>query len=129
MAWELPGFKLPGKRAAADLSALQFRFVVDNATGFIAQSTTAGGVVAGVLQNKPGNNQAAEVMIFGVSKVVAGAAITEGTAVMSDATGRAVPVVGSAAFPAVNYRAGIALSSAAAAGELIPVLLLHMGNV
>ncbi len=122
MAWELPGFKLPGKRAAADLSALQFRFVVDNASGFIAQSTTIGGVVVGVLQNKPGNNEAAEVMVTGVSKVVAGAAITEGTAVTSDAVGRAaVPAAG-------NYRVGIALSSAAAAGEVIPVLLLHMGN-
>ncbi len=122
MAWELPGFKLPSKRAAADLSALQFRFVVDNASGFIAQSTTLGGVVVGVLQNKPGNNEAAEVMVTGVSKVVAGAAITEGVAVTSDAVGRAVVAA------AGNYRIGLSMAAAAAAGEVIPVLLLHMGN-
>ena len=122
MAWELPGFKLPGKRAAADLSALQFRFVIDNASGLIAQNTTLGGVVIGVLQNKPGLNQAAEVMVTGVSKVVAAGAITEGAAVTSDAVGRATPAA------AGNYRVGIALASAAVAGELIPVLLLHAGN-
>lgn len=129
MAYDSPGRKLTGKRAAADLSALQFRFVVQNSLGFIAQSTTAGGVAIGVLQNKPGNNEPAEVMVTGTSKVVAGAAVSEGAHVMSDAFGRAVPVVASAAFPAVNYRVGIAQSTAAAAGEVISVELLHMGNV
>ncbi len=129
MAYDSPGRKLTGKRAAADLSALQFRFVVQISPGFITQNTTVGGFVIGVLQNKPGNNDPAEVMVDGTSKVVAGAAVTEGTHVMSDGFGRAVPVVASATFPAVNYRVGVAQSTAAAAGEVISVELLHMGNV
>ncbi len=122
MAWESPGEKLTGKRAAADLSALQFRFVVLNASGFIAQNITVGGLVIGVLQNKPGNNQPAEVMVTGVSKVVAGAAVPEGAAVTSDAVGRVVPAA------AGNYRIGVAVSAAAGAGEVISVRLLHAGN-
>lgn len=121
MAYEVPGFGLGTLTAAADLSALQYRFVVVNASGDIAQST-ASGDVAGVLQNKPTLGEAAQVMTDGVSKVVAGAAVAAGAKVMSNASGQAITAT------ATNKAVGMALAAAAAAGEIIPVLLKDLGT-
>jgi hypothetical protein len=71
----------------------------------------------GVLQNKPQvEGQAATVGIFGVSNVIAGAAVVAGVNVQSDTSGRAITL-------AAGTAVGVALSAAAGAGELISVLL------
>jgi hypothetical protein len=59
------------------------------------------------------------VLIMGVHRMIAGAAITKGTPVTSDAQGRAIPV------PAGNNRwqAGVAWTAAAQAGDVIDVFL------
>jgi hypothetical protein len=126
MAYEIPGFKLGTLLSDADLSASQFRFVNANADGEVIRNVTAGADVLGVLNNKPNAaGQACEIVVDGVAKVVAGAAITlgaNGTKVMSDNQGRAV------AATATNKAVGYALAAAGAAGEIIPVLLLRMGT-
>lgn len=77
-------------------------------------------VVIGVLQNKPQNTgNAATVGIRGVSKVVADAAITAGANIKCSADGQAATA---GAGPTV----GVALTSAANAGELVSVLLLQL---
>lgn len=58
------------------------------------------------------------VLAIGTVSVEAGAAITAGATVKSDAQGRAVPWATSGA------RLGIALTAASAAGELVEVLLV-----
>ena len=118
MAYERPGEMDGHHRAAGDLRELQFRFVILNGSGLMAQNTTAGGRVSGVVQNKPNTNQAVTVMQTGVSKVVAGAAITQGALVMSDNVGRAVPATGT------NIAVGRAELAASAAGEIISVNLI-----
>lgn len=77
-------------------------------------------VVIGVLQNKPQNaGNAATVGIRGVSKVIADAAITAGSNIKCSADGQAATA---GAGPTV----GVALTSAANAGELVSVLLLQL---
>ena len=86
MAWE--GFQviLPGVYSTQDLSSHQFHPVVLSGTDTIAPvSTTNAGLdyPIGILQNKPSAaGQAAEVCIFGISKVIMG-----GTASYNDLIG------------------------------------------
>lgn len=99
-------------------SGLQYRFVKVTGEHECGLATAATDNVVGVLQNKPqGVGHAATVGVFGVSKVEASAAIAAGATVTSTANGRAVTTSTAADVM------GIALHSAAAAGELIPVLL------
>ena len=117
MAYERPGEKDGHHRAAGDYRAIRFRFMVQNAQGLMAQNTTAGGRVTGVLQNKPILNEACEVMLTGVSKAEIGAAVAVGARLASDATGRLITAV------AGNHVVGEAETAAAAAGEIISVRL------
>ncbi len=116
MAREIPGFTIP-LEASADLSASQFCAVISDANGRAAVAG-AGVHIIGVLQNKPASLGAeSSVMVDGVTKMVAGAALTVGGAVKSDASGRAINAV------ATDKAIGFALTPAAAAGELTSVLL------
>ena len=118
MAYEGNIQNLPGAVASGDLSTHQFKFMVVNSSGQIALNTTAGGVVDGVLQDKPtAAGHAATVAFSGVSKVVASAAITQGALISSTATGKAVTATTGEAVK------GRALESAGADGDLIAVLL------
>lgn len=122
MAYESPGYMPPGLEAAADLSAHQYKLINIDGNGRVALAGN-GGRVVGALQNKPNAlGKPCTVMQSGISKVVAGAAVTAGADVMSDATGRAI------AATATNRRAGVAMAAATAAGELIPVLLRPDGT-
>lgn len=104
--------------AAADLSALQFTAVVANSAGKIAAATIGANCV-GILISKPVTDQAGTVVTDGIAKIKAGAAVTAGAKVMADATGRAVTAVGGG----TNHVLGVAMESAAAAGEIIRVLV------
>lgn len=119
MAFENPvlTISLP---SSADLETHQHKFVVDNGSG---QAAVAGAAAAalGVLQNDPGANGTAAIMVQGVSRVRAGAAIAVGSKVGSDANGKArVATSGDTIL-------GIALEAAAADEDIIPVLL-HAGT-
>jgi hypothetical protein len=120
MGYEIPGFKLGTLVAASDLSADKYRFVVVTA-GKIARLNSAGGRADGVLQTPAIQDRAAEVMVSGVTKMIAGAAIAATGPVTSDVQGRVIPA---ATGNAIN---GIALETAAAAGEVIAVLLGYKG--
>ncbi len=124
--------------AAADLSASQYLLVKADANGKAALAA-AGEAPIGVLQNKPTAGQAAQVRLYGVSKVVAGAAIAKGAFVASDANGKAKAAqaaytntvdAGVAQDPLIgSHVIGIALDAASAANEIIPVALLHLGAI
>lgn len=116
MAWETPGFKLPGHTAAADLSALQYTTVDVTAAGQVNAATAAGEIV-GILQNKPTAGQTAEVMVSGVSKAIAGGAIAVGD-MCEVATGGSKLVTVSTGIPVAK-----ALTAAAADGDIFTVLL------
>ena len=103
--------------AAADLSAAQYKIVHINSSGQAALSN-ATSLGVGVLQNKPtAAGRIATVAHAGITKCVAGAAITAGVRVTSDANGNAI-----AAATAGDAVIGFAVTGAAS-GDVFPVLL------
>lgn len=74
------------------------------------------------VEAQPTAGNAVAVQNFGIAKVTAGAAITRGAQVTSDASGRAVTVAtGNTAF-------GVCLNTIAAAGEVAEILLTALPN-
>lgn len=139
MAYEIQGFDIGTLEAGSDLSTHQHKFVLVNSSGQVALAG-AGGPAIGVLQNKPSaQGHSASVRVLGVSKVVAGAAVTRGDQVASDANGKAATAsqantrtddTGVVSDPLIGSNVlGIALETAAADGDIISVLLLHAGAV
>jgi hypothetical protein len=123
MAYEVPLHRPPVGLAAADLSTHQFKFAKVTGANAVNIATAGTDVVIGVIQNKPTSGQAVEVETQGTTKVVAGAAISAGAAVMPDASGRAVTAT------STNKIQGVALEAAGGAGELVTVLLRAMGTL
>lgn len=120
MSFEIPVLDI-SLDASTDLSAKQF-FFIETSSSSEAALSGAGEVVTGVLQNKPdAAGKSASVRVYGVSKVTAGAAITAGAEVSSDANGKA------ATSTTGDYIVGIALEAAAADGDIIAVLITHAG--
>jgi len=124
MAYEIAGqdYSFP---AAADLSGNQYYFVEIGATG-VTVCDAATDIPLGVLQNKPGSGAAAAVRVTGISKVIAGGAISVGNPVGTDASGRARALTPGTDTTA--YIRGIALEAASAANEIISVLLLPVAR-
>ncbi|SCM71512.1 hypothetical protein KL86PLE_100245 [uncultured Pleomorphomonas sp.] len=122
--------------AGADLSSSQYLFVKLDANAQVVVAG-AGEDAIGVLQNKPAAGQAATVRVGGLSKVVAGAAITAGARVASDASGKAKTAVaatvntsdtGAAADAVVaSFSMGHAFEAASGDGQVIEILLAHSG--
>lgn len=108
--------------AAVDLSAAQYKGVALNGSSQLTLSPLGAAGYFGVVQNAPALGQAGTCVRDGVTKMVAGAAITPGAAVTTDAAGQAIPAgVG-------NVRIGIALLGASAAGVVISVDLDRNGT-
>jgi hypothetical protein len=91
-----------------------------NSAGAVVLQTTAGGAVYGILQDTPQLGQPARVGLFGITKAVAGAAITAGAQLDCDAAGRVVTHT-------AGIIVGIALESASAAGQIIAVAIAPTG--
>lgn len=107
--------------AAADLSAAQYHILRWTGAGTvnIASHAAATAVLGamGVLQNKPGNGQAATVGYFGESKVVAGGALTVNTLITNNGSGRA------AAAGSGDIVVGRVLDTAGADGDVVRALI------
>ena len=103
--------------AGANLSAGRYKFIKVASDGQI-DLATLDATADGVLLDDPfAAGQSAMVGTAGISKVVAGAAVTRGGDVVSDASGRAINK------GANNNVLGVALDTASAAGEIIRILL------
>lgn len=121
MAYENPGkqITLP---AAADLSALRYTGVVIDAAGRAA-APAAGGAIDGILQNKPSAvDRGATVMINGLSKAVAGAAVAAGADLAVTAAGKFITAV------TTNRRVARAVTAATADLDIITVALSNNGT-
>lgn len=137
MPFEIPVLDIT-RDANVDLSAKQF-FIVKAVAGGKVGLAAAGEQSYGILQDKPASGKAGSVRVYGVSKVVAGAAIAEGDPITSDANGKAKSAVkastntsdaGAIADPLVgSHVLGIALEAAAADLDVITVLITHSGAV
>ena len=95
----------------------QYLAVFLSAPRTVSIQTTQGALCYGVLQKAPAAGQAADVGIAGITKIVAGAAITAGQELMADVNGRAVPQT------ATNRKIGQALESASGASVVIAMLI------
>lgn len=105
------------REASADLSALQYFLMTIDSSGQVA-ATADGAAADGVLQDKPdAAGQAGTLGISGVTKVVAGAAVTAGDDIASDSTGRGILATTG------DVIAGKALSDASGAGFIFSMLL------
>lgn len=104
---------------ASDQSANQYKFMILGSTG-IALNTVAGGPCLGVLQTNDADalGKRATVGVYGVMKVEASDVIAKGAQVTSTALGLAVTA------GAEDRVQGTALEAAAAAGDIIAVLLV-----
>lgn len=128
MAFEIPLFDV-AFTAQTDLSACQYHFV--KVTGAVQCGSASGttDTVIGVLQNKAGSAQAAQVRVFGISKLISSAAIGAGSMVATSATGLGVAVQdGLASGAAGAYVAGVALDTSTAINEVVSILLTHAGR-
>ena len=108
----VPGF------AAADLSAKQYiavRLSALNSTNQASDATNSG--VLGVLQNKPKSGEAATIAYAGVSKIVAGGAITVGDVITFNSSGKAATVASG------QMAIGRAIEAATADTQVITALL------
>lgn len=105
---------IPARVAGADLTTHLFKCVKSNGTANqVVVAAAAGDEILGVIQNAPNTGQPAAVCIAGSSFAIAGAAITTGALLTSDATGRVVTAA------AGNSLIGHALEAASAANQRI----------
>jgi hypothetical protein len=113
MAYEVPGRVIGTLNATADLSALQYTFVMLTTLGGVAGTTVNTQRPIGILQNTPTSNQACEIMVEGISKlVISTTAVVPNDLLGSTAAGRGVTLTtGSSAWFAAQV-----LESALATG-------------
>lgn len=110
---------------SADLSGSQYAPIVLSSGD--AAVAGAGANAIGFLQNKPDGSvtgqqiTTASVMVAGISRAVASAAIAEGAKVSAAASGEIRTAVSG------DHVLGIALEAAAAQGDIIPVLIATGG--
>ncbi len=79
-------------------------------------------LVIGATQDvAPASGERVDVALVGITYITAGAAITRGARLMSDSSGRVITAAASAGSNV--YTIGVALESAAAAGDIIRVHL------
>ena len=117
MAVELPQFSYT-LSAAEDMSSAQYHFVVHTATAeTVDLADSQGEEILGVVQNNPTSGKDATVTFSGLSKVVAGEAITAGDKITAGADARAETAATG------DFVAGVALTAASADGEFITVLV------
>lgn len=122
MAYQIPGVSVGTVTAAADLSAKQYYVVDVTANNAVNLTSSAGEAMLGILQNAPTSGSAANVMVCGVSHVIAGTgglaagnlwqAAADGTAIVAasaDYVGGMV-IVGASAGEYATVTVGVANS-------------------
>lgn len=114
-AYEIPNLRFSGEAGG---TIARRRFVTFNAQEQVVQVTSNTEAVVGVSSLPANKDQVAEIY-DGIVMIEAGAAVVAGSAVMSDAEAKAVPYEAGEGVVV----AGIAVTNASAAGELLSVKL------
>ena len=117
----VPGFKTTSDYSA--LGPLKYVFVAaivaDGAYSARLATNANSSTVLGVLQNAPAVGQAMSIACAGLSKVVAGGAVTVNDIITTNASGRAAVITSG------QMACGRALEAAAADGDVITAMLFH----
>ena len=124
MAFEAAQIKVGQFTASANLSAKQYHFVKMSGNGTVTVCADVTDVPIGVLQNNPTSGQAAEVCLFGITKVVADGTLAAGNRIGTSADGQADAIT--AGTDTTVTVVGIALT-AAAAGNTVEMFLNPTG--
>lgn len=110
------------KSFIAEAAVLPYRVVkFGTAAGQVVQAAAAADALVGVADNLGQDTAGSrvDVILEGIAEATAGAAITRGALLSADSSGR---VITAAASAGANVRViGVAMDSAAAAGEIIPI--------
>jgi len=110
--------------AAEDLTNDQFRFVVLS-NGAVRRPDGAAERALGVLQNRPAQGQAASVRVGGISKLVAGAALSENACVKLEYVSATDAGKGLPTTTANDAVRGVVVQPASAEDDLAAVLLVN----
>ena len=98
------GINSAGLAPGAASGSGQGLFVTISGSRTVAPAGSAGAQVYGVLQNAPKTGQAADVGIFGITKVVTGSGgVTAGHTIMTDANGCAVNWTSGSSYAQAGY--------------------------
>jgi autotransporter translocation and assembly factor TamB len=108
--------------AGEDLSSSQFKFVTLEADGQVDLADSAGERALGVLLNKPTSGKAATVAMTGKVMIEAGASVTAGDQLQTDANGDAITAASG------DVVMGYALEDAVD-GQIFAMELIQGGNV
>jgi hypothetical protein len=119
MAYEAAQIKLGQLTASADLSAKQFHFVKLSAATTVDVCSGVTDKPIGILQNSPTSGQAAEICIFGITKVVSDGTTAAGNLIGTSSDGQAAVYTSS---DTTKYICGQAIE-AGAAGEVVTMFL------
>ncbi len=106
---------------AGTSSSGQFLAVKITAARSVNVANSGGEQIYGILQNRPQSGQAADIGILGVTKAIAGAVVTGGNFLMTDTSGRLIPVT------STNHRIAVAIEGASATGTVFTVGLVGGG--
>lgn len=125
MAYEIPGRTIT-LAASTDLSAGQFHFVgvASDGRAELAILSTGDGNVLGILQNKPTEDQAASIMIDGVSKIVAQGSTLSAGDLVGNSTSAKANVVASGDM----IRGRIIYGSSGSTGRVLTMVLQDIGS-
>lgn len=134
MAYEQYGPKI-NLPAGADLSTHQFKLGKINSSGQVVLCSALGEDADGVITNKPASGELCELQLLttgGVAMMMAGAAITRGSAVKVLANGKITAAAATSVSGATvvgSYTLGKTLQTATADGDVIAVLCKPLGVV
>lgn len=127
MAFEGRQIPSSGLTASADLSAAQYKLVKMSGAKTVTTCAAVTDKPIGVLQNNPVSGAAADVCLFGISKVVVGASVTAGDTVGADTSGRAVTYA--EGTDTTKFRLGIVIEASGAANGLATILVSPGGRL
>jgi hypothetical protein len=120
MAYEAAQVKVGQFTASADLSSKQYHFVKMSGNNTVTVCAAITDVPIGVLQNAPTSGQAAEVCLFGITKVKADGTLAAGNVIGTSADGQADAIT--PGTDTTVYTMGLALN-AAVAGDVVEMFL------
>ena len=120
MAYEAAQIRFGNLTAAADLSSKQYYFVKLASATTVNVCSAITDIPIGVLQNTPESGEAAEVCIFGITKVSADGTLAAGNLIGTSADGQADAIA--AGSDTTVYTQGQAIT-AASAGETTTMFL------
>lgn len=124
MAYEIPGM-CASFVAGGDLSSKQYHFVKLNTSGQVVIVAANTDKPFGILQNAPASGGVAEVMLAGISKVVADADLAIGDQIGASSDGQAATYA--PGTDTTKYIVGEVLTANTAAGGIVSVAFNCMG--